>query len=502
MPHSNLARIFALLFLVCCGCAEKTPPAPSAASAANVQPVPPPELAIEDLPEFKIPGGRLQVPEWAGKRADEPFPVREYVEELLERQSDGERWYLAGLGRLHSELADCAITRKEELDSSVEQLESLLERIHPEALSTRNVIRYEENSAAIAAEILRAISPTISAVDRAQRFDTSLFETDLTMTQNKVHMRACLRLAQLMNLQIHASMKDHDFSAIDRAVQRTLRLSRDLRPGSSDVGVTVGYRIELLTLNSLQDCVLHTSVWTGEEYAQIQQRIRHHNQQTRDAFERVAREAYLMTGNSLWALERGTVSPEQLDIGVRAEELMDLVNYPAEWRALNQIYGWIISDYIAAPIDTTEVADEFDRRFDHLKDNTPRDARKAGLVDGKLATPFVYLLLFPGLNQLRDAFAVRQVAIGIMDIALQMRRFEMAHERTPTTLGELFSGDGEAGLPIDPYSGEPLKYRLLEDLAVIYSVGKDRIDQGGAEQWDENRQSGDVSYKIYRLYGQ
>lgn len=502
MPHSNLARFFALLFLACYGCAEKTPPAPSATSSANVQPVPPPVLSIEDLPEFEIPGGRLQVPEWAGKRADEPFPVREYVEELLDRQSDGERWYLAGLGRLHSELADCAVSRKEELQASVKQLEGLLERIDPDALSTRSVVRYEENSAAIAAEILRAISPTISAVDRAQRFDTSLFETDLTMTQNRVHMRASVRLAQLMNLQIHASTKDHDFSAIDRAVQRTLRLSRDLRPGSSDVGVTVGFRIELLTLSSLQDCVLHTSVWTGEEYAQIQQRIRHHNQQTRDAFERVGREAYLLTGSALWALEHGTVSPEQLDIGERAEDLMHLVNYPAEWRALNQIYGWIISDYLAAPIDTTEVADEFDRRFDHLKDNAPRDARRAGLVDGKLATPFMYLQLFPGLNQLRDAFAVRQIAIGIMDIAFQMRRFEIEHERAPTTLAEMFSSGGEVSLPIDPYSGEPLKYRLLEDSAVIYSVGKDRIDQGGAEQWDENRQSGDVSYKIYRLYGQ
>lgn len=502
MPRSNLARSLTLLVAACCGCAEKTLSPPSATSSANVQPAPPPELAIEDLPEFEIPGGRLQVPEWAGQRDDEPFPVREYVEELLARQSDGERWYLAGLGRLHSELADCAITQKEELESSVKQLEGLLERIHPEAVSTRNVIRYEESSAAIAAEILRAISPTISAVDRAQQFDTSLFESDLTMTQNKVHLRACVRLAQLMNLQIHVSMKDRDFSAIDLAVQRTLRLSRDLRLGSSDVGVMVGHRLELLTFSALEECILHTSAWTGEEYALIQQRIRHHNEQTRDAFERVAREAYLMTGSALWSLEHGTASPEQLDMGERAEDLMHLVNYPAEWRALNQIYGWIISDYLAAPINRTEVADEFDRRLDHLKDNAPRDARNAGLVDGKLATPFVYLLLFPGLNQLRDAFAIRQVAIGIMDVALQLRRFEIEHERTPTTLAELFSGDGdgEVSLPMDPYSGEPLKYRLLQDSAVIYSVGKDRIDQGGAEQWDENRQAGDLCYKVYRLY--
>ena len=34
-------------------------------------------------------------------------------------------------------------------------------------------------------------------------------------------------------------------------------------------------------------------------------------------------------------------------------------------------------------------------------------------------------------------------------------------------------------VPLDPYDGKPLRYRLRADGAVVYSVGPDLIDDGG-----------------------
>jgi hypothetical protein len=37
-------------------------------------------------------------------------------------------------------------------------------------------------------------------------------------------------------------------------------------------------------------------------------------------------------------------------------------------------------------------------------------------------------------------------------------------------------------------------------MAVIYSVGKDQIDQGGTEPWDAERKSGDLMHRVNLRY--
>ena len=34
-------------------------------------------------------------------------------------------------------------------------------------------------------------------------------------------------------------------------------------------------------------------------------------------------------------------------------------------------------------------------------------------------------------------------------------------------------------VPVDPYSGEPLQYVVRDDEYLVYSVGSNRIDEGG-----------------------
>jgi hypothetical protein len=62
------------------------------------------------------------------------------------------------------------------------------------------------------------------------------------------------------------------------------------------------------------------------------------------------------------------------------------------------------------------------------------------------------------------------------DLAIQS--FQREHDSNPRELGELVPRYLEA-MPIDPFSGQPLVYRLTEDGFVLYSVGKDGKDDGG-----------------------
>ena len=72
--------------------------------------------------------------------------------------------------------------------------------------------------------------------------------------------------------------------------------------------------------------------------------------------------------------------------------------------------------------------------------------------------------------------------------ALAAERFRLAQGRLPTTLDELVPTYLDA-VPIDPFDGQSLRYRLLEKGYVVYSIGTDEIDDGGAERDKKNRRA-------------
>ncbi len=63
-------------------------------------------------------------------------------------------------------------------------------------------------------------------------------------------------------------------------------------------------------------------------------------------------------------------------------------------------------------------------------------------------------------------------------VALACERYRLAHGTWPTSLKDL-QPDYLKEIPIDPYTGKEMIYRLLPDSVVIYSVGHDLTDNGG-----------------------
>jgi hypothetical protein len=74
------------------------------------------------------------------------------------------------------------------------------------------------------------------------------------------------------------------------------------------------------------------------------------------------------------------------------------------------------------------------------------------------------------------SLAMRRTAIT----ALAVERFRRAHAgAAPSTLDALVP-DYLAAVPQDPFSGQPLRYRLGNDSYVVYSVDANKVDDGGA----------------------
>jgi serine/threonine protein kinase len=82
-------------------------------------------------------------------------------------------------------------------------------------------------------------------------------------------------------------------------------------------------------------------------------------------------------------------------------------------------------------------------------------------------------------------------------VAVAVERYRMRHSRWPSSLGELKS-DFLNKMPFDPFDGKPLRYRVLPDGIVVYSIGPNLQDDGGVEVISAPVHSdGDICFRLW-----
>ncbi|MBE2181338.1 MAG: hypothetical protein IAE97_12795 [Chthoniobacterales bacterium] len=86
-----------------------------------------------------------------------------------------------------------------------------------------------------------------------------------------------------------------------------------------------------------------------------------------------------------------------------------------------------------------------------------------------------------------------QTSLQVAQVGLVLEEWRRSHTDYPSTLGEL-------GVPPemlrDPFSDQPLIYRRTPEGVTVYSVGKDRADNGGIRR--KKDQPGDVVWSVQR----
>ncbi len=73
---------------------------------------------------------------------------------------------------------------------------------------------------------------------------------------------------------------------------------------------------------------------------------------------------------------------------------------------------------------------------------------------------------------------LEEINYAYLQVVLAGQAFHRDHGRFPATLDELVP-KYLTEIPVDPFDGQPIKYRLDPDGAVVYSVFENRIDEGG-----------------------
>ena len=79
---------------------------------------------------------------------------------------------------------------------------------------------------------------------------------------------------------------------------------------------------------------------------------------------------------------------------------------------------------------------------------------------------------------------------------LALERYRQAHAKWPASLRELVPEFIEA-VPVDPYDGQPLRYHRRVDGVVIYSIGPDKFDNGGAVRNQPGKPATDIGFQLW-----
>ncbi len=93
--------------------------------------------------------------------------------------------------------------------------------------------------------------------------------------------------------------------------------------------------------------------------------------------------------------------------------------------------------------------------------------------------PVLVRVLVPALGKFSDAGQRSRAQLRCAVVAVAAERYRRAKGRWPETLDVLKEAGYLGALPADPYDGRPLRWRRLDDGAVVYAVGPDGEDNGG-----------------------
>ena len=87
--------------------------------------------------------------------------------------------------------------------------------------------------------------------------------------------------------------------------------------------------------------------------------------------------------------------------------------------------------------------------------------------------------------------------------ALAVKRYQLQNKALPDSLGQVVPRYMPA-VPLDPYDGQPLRYRKEADKYVVYSISKNGRDDGGIEGSDMKQEweSGDITFTVPHPYRQ
>jgi hypothetical protein len=103
----------------------------------------------------------------------------------------------------------------------------------------------------------------------------------------------------------------------------------------------------------------------------------------------------------------------------------------------------------------------------------------------------------PGFSKVTSAHVRVQAQLRSAMVALAVERYRHEHDHWPVSLDALVASGHLKAVPLDPFDGRPLRYTRLANGILVYSVGYDRVDDGGVLGNNPMAPGTDIGFRLW-----
>ncbi len=474
--------------------------------------------APEELPTYPaLPGEVRRAPAWIGEHT--PFDVDRFFA-APPRDQNAAPLYLDALFEFGAEMPSC-FPATEERKRRVKEVK---DRNGPFVALFQAM---DQAPGTISGEMIDgAVAPYEEGFRKlalAQRRRHCVFQTGLGISALLPHAQTARQVARVAQLRVRRALDRGDFPAAIRDVETTLRLARDLQPRGYMINQLVTIAMEIVVIKEMILPILAAPGLKPEHCDRLLVALADDEGLAVDAYAEGLRGEYLTVRVTIEDLvHHQDKIAKELGVEPGGSILSKLAADMTVFSKLSGPGGGAGQPGIAPPL------------FPKLR-NKMIEAGLARMTDGELAAEVAHLNAFyralfdlgrvPVAERLRrlpeakeffgdeplDRIIVelspttaaftqavgRQVAhLHAVDCLIALRRWQLGHDAPPPDLLTAVKAAGMPAPPVDPYDGKPMRMALVEGEPVVYSIGKDGVDDGGLIDSRHDSRPGDQLLKL------
>jgi hypothetical protein len=467
-----------------------------------------PSLALADEP--RLPGAVADPPAWLVK--DVPFDMAKFFA-LPRPEENAAPLYLDALLEFGPEVASCFPTDvRARADAARERNKRLMAVWKPWTDDPTSV------EGATLDALVRDHAEGLRLLDLAQARPQCVFVTAITVDAPLPHAQDARSVARLLALQASRNLDRDDFDGAIGCVEKTLRLSRDLRPRGGMVVQLVTIAIDsTVTLYVVPLFLAHPRL-RPEHCDRLIAAIARHEAEAIAPFAEAVKGEYVWLREILRRFEDkvrlrigadGRPFDEPISPGRALRELLQEVDGKSNQTGPDLGTSFMVAIYgVGGPTDR-EAFHEITRALlaaqseaEPARRRTFEPLRAKYLAGTGLGPCTLARLLIPAYDAFFNADAREGCYLGAAKAQLALRRWGLTHREPPPSLEAACKDAKMLGVPVDPFSGsgEPLKLATVDGALVVYSIGPDGRDDHALKDSKLARQpEGDLLFAMPRV---
>lgn len=434
--------------------------------------------------EPRLPGAMADPPAWLVK--DAPFNVAEFFA-LPRPEENAAPLYLEALLEFGPGVARCFKADVRALaDAARERDKRMMAVWEPWSNDPASVDRAKLD------EVLRDYAEGLRLLDLAQARPRCVFATGITLESLLPHAQDARSIARVLALKAARDLDRDDFDGAIACVEKSLRLSRDLRPRGGMIVQLVSIAIDGTVALKVVPLFLANPRLRPEHCDRLIAALDRHLAAAVDAYTTGLKGEYVVSREVVRRFEDGVKVQTDADgrpvdvpigIGRAMRELMDNLDEKRDQTGSDLAAGLAATIYGFGNPKNRSAFTEVTRTLLAARSETEPgrrrafEALRAKYLDKESPdTTTLARLLVPAYDAFITADARGLCYLGSSKALLALRRWDLVHHAPAPSLEAACREAKMPGVPIDPFSGGPLKLATVDGVQVVYSVGTDGVD--------------------------